>query len=443
MKKKIKQPSGKLLVKLVEGRNGNFRFDEDGYEFWEHVTPRQLIETIESSSAKIEWDLHKSTGVVDVLARVKEAVSPARWQTVLKQLVPTCWLCIEGDDWDPLILDNGGVMVRNYHRARYLDLDHGASISGAQSRQIRAEVGTALRRGVSSEDSIALLLHHGKSGAVLTQKLPIRESFRGQSILFVVSGLLRQLPLLDAVAKRAHPAASGDFAMLGIRLFEDVACAYVFGRADDLCLSMSAISVGFYDLDEPKSLWIAKEGAARFELEKCVRTDLIDEFEYLKVPEVLQEDLLSLMISDEPHSMVSELFAMMNWFPPIFARNRLRPPGVASGSVLGSPGKRRSIYSFKRDVTTPQIKHVVGDLKIKGAKLGTQPGPKAGRSLKVPYQNLLESRKLAKALRRQLGPLQLTIPHLGLIHSEPARGSDVGNGRWFGFRSPERIIVAS
>jgi hypothetical protein len=277
---------------------------------------------------------------------------------------------------------------------------------------------------------------------VLTQKLPIRESFRGQSLLFVVSGLLRGLPLLDAVAQKAHPGF-GDSAMLGIRLFEDVACAYVFGRVDDRCLGMSAISVGFYDLDEPRPLWIAKEGEGRRELVKNLKSDLIDEFAYLEVLEVLQEDLLNLMTSDEPDSVVSELFAMMNMFGPIFGRNRLRLPGVSSITALGSLGKRHSIYSFKRDVTTLQMKRAVAYLGIKRAKLGSQQGSKEGRSLKVPYQDLLESRRLGKALRRKLGPLRLKVPHLGLNHSEPGRGADVGNGGWFGFSNLKKIIVAS
>ena len=432
MNKEEEQPSGELAVD----------FDVDDYESWEHVPTRQLIETIEGSSAKIAWDLRESTGVVDALARVKKAVSPARWQTVLKKLVPTCRLCPEGDGFDPRILDNGGVMIRDFHRAVSMDLDHGASISGAKPAQIRAEVATALHR-VPAADSIgALLLHHGRSGAVLTRDFATGETFRGQSLLFVALGLLKGLPLLDAVAQIVYPRLEDD-TMLGIRLFEDVACAYVIGRDDDLALGMSAISVGFYDLDEPQALSIAKEGEAKRELsKKYVRADLIEELQYLGVPEVLQEDLLSLMISDDSHSMVSELFAMMNEFPPIFTSNRLRLPGVTSGTPLGSLGKRYSIYSFKLTVTPPQIKHAVADLRIKSAKLGSQPKSKAGRSLKIPYQNLLESRRLAKALRRQLGPLQLTIPHLGLIHSEPARGSDGGNGAWFGFRTPNGIIVA-
>jgi hypothetical protein len=140
LNKEEEQPFLEHGVNLVELGSGNFGFDEDNYEFWEHVAPKQLIELLEGSSAKVEWDLYERRGVVGALAKLKEAVPPAKWQTVLSKLVPTCWLCIEGDDWDPRILDNGGVLIRNYHRARSMDLDYGASISGVKTTQLRPKL---------------------------------------------------------------------------------------------------------------------------------------------------------------------------------------------------------------------------------------------------------------------------------------------------------------
>jgi hypothetical protein len=133
----------------------------------------------------------------------------------------------------------------------------------------------------------------------------------------------------------------------------------------------------------------------------------------------------------------------MKQFPPLFGKDPLQLPDAEPGTA-GSDGNRPyCIYSFEVEVSSARIERAIAALRMEGARPVKESGAKGSRGVHVSYQNLLEAKKVAVALRKRLGPLRLTIPHLGLDHREVAGDIKQGNGAWFGFSRRDGVIVSA
>jgi hypothetical protein len=115
--------------------------------FWKRTSATALADIIGRAKARIEFHLGTHHEFVVALARVKRAIPVRGWLRILDRLEPgNSTSCASRPDWEPRVLGNGGLAIRNFHRVLGIDLAHGVSVSGAKPAQIRREVRTVLLR---------------------------------------------------------------------------------------------------------------------------------------------------------------------------------------------------------------------------------------------------------------------------------------------------------
>jgi hypothetical protein len=406
-------------------------FSERPAEFWRKTSPLALAKLIEQVPSSIEFHPGEHHDFVAALAKVKRAVAPERWRRVLRRLVPVLWVsCEGGPGWDPRVLANGGVAVRNFHRILGLQLAAGVSVSGASLAMIRREVQTVLRRGVKAQNESVMLMHHASDGIIYTQEVPEDFQFLGQSILFCPASLTKGLSVLSLAARATSPEPQE---MLAIRLFTDTVCAYTMYRhGDDADTVVESFAASRLDSDFRLSTAGLVEGPNAWPAFVGWAGEVLDqELPCCDVPRSLRSDIRALMTSDETHSWASQCFGLLGEFPALFGQDPLRLPN-ADTNVESVAGREPScLYAFEKALSSARAARAIQVLAVQGAPLMARGG--ACEGLRVPYSNLETARRLASALRRRFGPLRLTIPHLGLDHREPFGAGKRGNSVWFGF----------
>jgi hypothetical protein len=413
------------------------QFVEQEPEFWERTSPEALAKRIERADARIEFHPGENPEFMHALARVRLAIPSSRWSRILERLEPGIWMsCDNGPDWDPRVLGNGGVAIRNFHRILGIELGDGVSVSGVKAAQIRREVQSVLRRGLAEPG--VMLMHHGPKGIIFSLRVPENCRFRGQSILFAPASLVEGLEVLGAAARSRQ-------GMLAIRLFQDTVCVYtIYRHSDDADTAVESFALARFDLDSTFSMSDILDGANAWpEFLKWVNDDLDQELPDFDVPLSLQEDIRTLMTSDEPNSWASRLFKLMKQFPPLFGKDHLRPHIAGPRTAWATGNRRCCIYSFEGAVSALRVTRAIAALHMEGAKPLKAPGAEGIPSVRTPYLNVAEARKVAVALCQRFGPLWLTIPHLGLDHREAKGGRRRGNGAWYGFARRGGVVVGA
>lgn len=182
---------------------GDHEFVDQPAEFWKSTSPMALARKIEQARTRIQFHPGWNHEFLAALARVKRVIPASRWRRILARLEPGLWTsCDDGPDWDPRVLANGGVAIRNFHRVLGIDLEHGISVSGFASSRLRQEVRIVLRRGEKTAAFGVMLLHHGPAGITFAQRVPENCQFCGQSLLFTPASLVQDLGVLGAGAPR-------------------------------------------------------------------------------------------------------------------------------------------------------------------------------------------------------------------------------------------------
>jgi hypothetical protein len=295
-------------------------------ENWKHTPPFELAGKIERAKARIPFHPGWDQEFVLALAQVKRAVPKARWRRILTRLAPGLPAsCDGGPDWDPRVLANGGLAIRNFHRVLALDLEHGASVKGIEPAVLRREVRTVLRRGEKADESATLLLHHGPGGIVYLRRVPAGARFHGQSILFTPVSLLSDLKVLGARRKRK----AREEQMAAIRLFQDTACFYsLYRHADEADTIVESFALSRFDRDFTFSTagLLPESNNLSQEFLKWVEDQVDGELPGCGVPKPIREDLRALMTSDDPGGWAAQILAMLRQFPPLFAKDPGRPP---------------------------------------------------------------------------------------------------------------------
>lgn len=194
--------------------DSDFEFDADGIiEALEKATPADLSEAVEyehsenrsySDKIRIPTEYCENVGeaIIRKLAEARDALGSDVFENFIGYFLPTSEVSVMGGPvWEPRILPNGALLIRNHHRI--IAIDEAPSyinfnkICLAKCLSDLGELSNAFDRikeaSVVSDPILFNIIHHGDDGVEWTEIIPAALNSRGQSLVFISAYFFKEL----------------------------------------------------------------------------------------------------------------------------------------------------------------------------------------------------------------------------------------------------------